>query len=84
MGNGTAKIHKLSPNDNIDELPLRPICHCSLPFIEKLCQIDVPLSKSEYTIKNTNYFAEKIKKEHISNDYLLVSLLQSHSFQMLH
>ena len=43
-----------------------------------------PLSKSEYTIKNTNYFAEKIKKEHISNDYLLVSLLQSHSFQMLH
>ena len=32
-----------------------------------------PLSKSEYTIKNTRYFVEKSKKEHIPNDHLLVS-----------
>ena len=32
-----------------------------------------PLSESEYTIKNTKYFVEKIKKEHIPNDHLLVS-----------
>ena len=31
-----------------------------------------PLSGSDYTIKNTKYFVEKIKKEHIPNDHLLV------------
>ena len=33
-----------------------------------------PLSESEYTIRITKYFAEKIKKEHIPNDHLLVSI----------
>ena len=32
-----------------------------------------PLSESEYTIKNTKYVLEKIKREHIPNDHLLVS-----------
>ena len=32
-----------------------------------------PLSESAYTIKNIKYLVEKIKKEHISNDHLLVS-----------
>ena len=32
-----------------------------------------PLSESKYTIKDTKYFVEKIKKEHIPNDHLLVS-----------
>ena len=32
-----------------------------------------PLYESEYTIKNTKIFVEKIKKEHIPNDHLLVS-----------
>ena len=32
-----------------------------------------PLSESVYTIKNTKYFVEKLKKEHIPNDHLLVS-----------
>ena len=32
-----------------------------------------PLSESKYTIKDTKYFIEKIKKEHIPNDHLLVS-----------
>ena len=31
------------------------------------------LSESEYTIKNTKHFDEKIKKGHIPNDHLLVS-----------
>ena len=74
---GTAKIHKLLPNDTINELPLRPIvsnigsatCHLS-KYLAKLLS---PLSKSEYTIKSTKYFVEKIKKEHIPNDHLLVS-----------
>ena len=74
---GIAKIHKLLPNDTINELPLRPIvsnigsatCHLS-KYLAKLLS---PLSKSEYTIKSTKYFVEKIKKEHIPNDHLLVS-----------
>ena len=73
---GIAKIHKLLPNDTINELPLRPIvsnigsatCHLS-KYLAKLLS---PLSKSEYTIKSTKYFVEKIKKEHIPNDHLLV------------
>ena len=32
-----------------------------------------PLSESEYIIKNIKYFVEKIKKEDIPNDHLLVS-----------
>ena len=32
-----------------------------------------PLSESKYTIKDTKYFVEKIKKEHIPHDHLLVS-----------
>ena len=32
------------------------------------------MSESEHTIKNTKYFVEKIKKEHIPNDHLLVSI----------
>ena len=32
------------------------------------------MSESEHTIKNTKYFVEKIKKEHITNDHLLVSI----------
>ena len=31
------------------------------------------LSETEYTIKNTKYFVEKIKEEHILNDHLLIS-----------
>ena len=74
---GTAKIHKLSPNDTINELPLRPIVSnigtATYPLSKYLAELLSPLSESEYTIKNTKYFVQKIKKEHIPNDHLLVS-----------
>ena len=74
---GTAKIYKLSPNDTINELPLRPIVSkistATYHLLKYLAELLSPLSKSEYTIENTKYFVEKIKKCHIPNDHLLVS-----------
>ena len=74
---GTAKIHQLSPNDTINELPLRPIVSnigtATYRLSKYLAKLLSPLSESEYTIKKTKYFVEKIKKEHIPNDHLLVS-----------
>ena len=74
---GTAKIHKLSPDDTINKLPLRPtisnIGTATYHLSKYLAQLLSPLSESEYTIKSTKHFVEKIKIEHIPNDYLLVS-----------
>ena len=74
---GTAKIHKLSPNDTINELPLRPIVSnigtTTYHLSKYLAKLLFPLSESEYTIKNTKYFVKKIEKKHIPNDHLLVS-----------
>ena len=74
---GTAKIHRLSPDDTINELPLRPtisnIGTATYHLSKYLAQLLSPLSESEYTIKSTKHFVEKIKIEHIPNDYLLVS-----------
>ena len=53
---GTAKIHKLSRNDTINELPLRPIvsniCTATCHLSKYLAELLSPLSESEYTIKN--------------------------------
>ena len=68
---GTPKIHKLSPNDTINELPLRPIVPNIGTGTYHLLKY---LSESEYTTKNTEHFVEKTKKEHKPNDHLLVSL----------
>ena len=74
---GTAKIHKLSPNDTINELPLKPIVSnigtATYHLSKYLAELSSPLSESEYTIKNTKHFVEIINKEHIPNDHLLVS-----------
>ena len=74
---GTAKIHRLSPDDTINELPLRPtisnIGTATYHLLKYLAQLLSPLSESEYIIKNTKHFVEKIKIEYIPNDYLLVS-----------
>ena len=74
---GIAKIHKLSPNDTINELPLKRIVSnigtATYYLAKYLAEVLSPLSESEYTIKNTKHFVEKIKKEYIPNDQLLVS-----------
>ena len=69
---GTAKIHKLSPNDTINELPLIPIVSnistAAYNLSKYLYKLLSPLSESEYTIKNTKYFGEKSRK----NVYLMI------------
>ena len=66
----------LSPNDTINEFPLRPIVSnigsATYHLSKYLAKLLSPLSESKYTIKDTKYFVEKIKKEHIPNDHLLV------------
>ena len=65
---GTAKIHKLLPNDTINGLLLRPIVSnigtATYHLSKYLAELFSPLSESKNTIKNTKYFPEKIKKEH--------------------
>ena len=60
-----------------NELQLRPIAShigTATYYLSKyLAELLSPLSESEYTIKKTKYFVEKIKKEHVLNDHLLVS-----------
>ena len=84
---GTSKIHKLSLNDTINELPLRPIVSnigtATYHLLKYLAELSSPLSESEYTIENTKYFVEKTTKYHIPNDHLLVSF-KSCSLQMFH
>ena len=74
---GAAKIHKLSPNDTIYKLSLRltvsNISTATYHLSKYLAELLSPLRESEYTIKNTKHFVEKIKKDHIPNDHLLVS-----------
>ena len=74
---GTAEIQELSLNDTISGLRIRPIASnigtATYHLLKYLAKLLSPLSQSEYTIKNKKYFVEKIKKEHIPNDHLLVS-----------
>ena len=63
---GNAKIHKLSPNDTINKLPLRTIVSnigtATYHLSKYLAELLSPLSESQYTIKNSKHFVEKIKK----------------------
>ena len=74
---GTAKIHKLSQKDTINELPLRRtlsnIGTATYHLSKYLAELLSTLSESGYTIKSTKYFVEKIKKEHTPNNHVLVS-----------
>ena len=60
-----------------NELQLRPIAShigTATYYLSKyLAELLSPLSESEYIIKKTKHFVEKIKKEHVLNDHLLVS-----------
>ena len=73
----TGVVLKLSLPQFFCELPLRPIASnigtATYHLSKYLAELLFPLSESEYTIKNIKYFVEKIKKEHIPNNHLLVS-----------
>ena len=62
---GTAKIHKLSYNDTIDQLPLRPIVSnigtASYHLSKYLARLLSWLSQSEYTVTNSKEFIQIFK-----------------------
>ena len=74
---GTAKVHKISENDTVDELPIQPIVsnigtatyHLS-KYLAKLLSL---LSQSEYKIKNTKQFIEQIHMKQVPDGYKMVS-----------
>ena len=74
---GTAKIHKLKLNGEVDQLPIRPIVSNigtgTYNLARDLTKLLSPLTKSRYTIDSTKHFMEKIKQETIPDGYKMVS-----------
>ena len=74
---GTAKVHKISENDTVDELPIRPIVSnigtATYNLSKYLAKLLSPLSQSEYTIKNTKQFIEQIRMKQVPDGYKMVS-----------
>ena len=63
---GTAKLHKIGKNGNINDLPLRPLVSnigtATYHLAKHLSKVLSPLRNSEYTIKNTKDFLVQLKK----------------------
>ena len=74
---GTAKVHKLAPNDTVDKLTLRPIISnigtATYKTAKYLAKLLAPLTKSEYTVENTTDFVKRLKKEKIPKGYCMIS-----------
>ena len=74
---GTAKIHKLQPNQGIDELPLRPIISnintATYELTRYLAKALSSLSQSDYTVSSSKVFTEIIKLKSILDNHKLVS-----------
>ena len=74
---GTAKIHKVPRNGNIDQLPIRPIVSnlntATYQLAKHLSKILSPLRESEYTIKSTRHFMEIIKHKKVPERFQMVS-----------
>ena len=63
---GTANVHIMAENDNIDNLPLRPIIsNIGTTFYhlaKHLAKLLSPLCHSEFTVKNTKALYKNLKK----------------------
>ena len=74
---GTAKLHKLPPNDTMEGLPIRPIASnigtASYHLAKYLAHNLSPLGQSTYTIKSTLDLMGKIKNEQIPLGFTKVS-----------
>ena len=75
---GTAKIHKVPGNGNMDWLPIRPIASnlntATYQLAKHLSKILSPLKESEYIIKSTTHFMEIIKHKKVPEGFQMVSL----------
>ena len=76
---GTAKIHKLSQGDQVEKCSIRPIISnidtATYRLAKHLAKLLSPLSTSEYTLKSTKDFIEKLKTVKVLRDikwYLLM------------
>ena len=74
---GTTKIHKLQPNQGVDELPLRPIIlNINTVTYELACYLAnvlSPFSQSDYTVSSSKEFTEISKLKSIPDNHRLVS-----------
>ena len=74
---GTAKIHKIPVNENIDDLPTRPIVSnintVTYNLARYLTKLLVLLRESEYITKSTKDFIGKVKSKNVPNGYQMVS-----------
>ena len=79
---GTAKIHKLSEDDeksmmNVDKLPLRPIVSnigtATYKTSQYLANLLTPLGTSKYTVTSTKEFISKLKKVTPPENYQMIS-----------
>ena len=73
---GTAKVHKISENNKVDELPIRPIISnigtATNDLSKYLAKLLSPRSQSEYTIKNTKLFVEQIRMKQVPHGNKMV------------
>ena len=62
---GTAKKHKFTPTENIDDLPIHPVISnietAPYKLVRYLAKLLSPLSESKYTVANNIEFINKIK-----------------------
>ena len=74
---GTAKLHKISINDDVDKLLIRPIIsNIGTPtyqLAKYLAKILSPLANSEYIVTSTKDFIEKIKNVKVPDGHQLIS-----------
>ena len=74
---GTAKLHKLSQGDQVEKRPMRPIISnidtATFRLTKHLAKFLSPLSTSEYTVKSTKDFIEKLRTVKVPKGYQIVS-----------
>ena len=74
---GTAKIHKILPIDNVDQLPIRPIVSnvdtSTYELAKYLAKLLLPLSPSQYAVNIVKHFTESIKHKKIPTGYQMIS-----------
>ena len=67
----------MSPNDSVQHLPIRPIVSnnrtATHHFSKYLVSLLSPLSESEYTVKNSKSFVQKVKLDKIPSNYKIAS-----------
>lgn len=72
-----AKIPKLSQGEQVDRLPIRPIIPnintVTYQVAKYIATLTSPLSTSEYTVKTTKDFIEKIRTVKVTKGYRMLS-----------